>query len=134
MIMPDPPKFIRGLQDPSRILYTLNDSLERVWGMVMGTGMKRGGWEIVQLVEKQGDEGFVWKDDGSGQEVLVWEGGEPNEPSAEGKDKEWRGWMVMEWANGHPQLFWVTDKLKGELPIGAERVQIIRQLLSPFKP
>ncbi|KZP26968.1 hypothetical protein FIBSPDRAFT_731539 [Athelia psychrophila] len=122
MVMPDPPKFIRGLPDPgnSRILYTRNDSKDRVWGMVMGTGMKRGGWEIVQLVEKQGDEGFSWKDDGTGQEVLVWEGG---------TGKEWAGWMVMEWANGHPQLFWVTDKLKVELPVGSERVQIVRQLL-----
>lgn len=123
MIMPNPPKFIRGLPDPSRILYTYN---AKIWGMVMDTGMKRGGWEIVQLVQDQGAEGFCSRDDGAGLDVLTWEGGDPDE---QGEGRGWRGWMVTEWANGHPQLFWVTDKLKGELPAGCERVQIIREYL-----
>lgn len=45
--IPNPPKFTRELPGPSRILYAYNG---KIWGMVMDTGMKHGGWETIQLV------------------------------------------------------------------------------------
>ena len=73
---------------------------------------KRSGWEKVEIVENA-----------SGVEL---EGVE----MLEGKEVEgWKGWMVCEWATGHPQLFWVTDELKSELPEFCERVAIVREWL-----
>ena len=54
-----------------------------------------------------------------GEKLARWEEGE----------KEWKGWMACEWSLGHPQLFWVTGMMEGELPAFGERVRIKRQFL-----
>ncbi|MCJ1299529.1 hypothetical protein MMC08_002321 [Hypocenomyce scalaris] len=117
-----PPKFLQAamIADSSRLAFVYNG---RTWGFVMRTGWKRAGWEMVRIVEDEGDERFSFGEDGDGVEGLRWEGGE----GGGGGEGEWRGWMVCEWAHGLPQLFWVTDKLKGELPGFCERVRLVRE-------
>lgn len=76
----------------------------------------------MEIVENGGSGEISFETAEDGSEVLVY-GGEEN------GDKVWRGWMVCEWAAEHPQLFWLTDKLKGELPDFCHRVQIVREML-----
>ena len=44
-------------------------------------------------------------------------------------EKVWIGWIFYEWAHGHLQLFWVTDKPSRELPAFFHRVQVLREML-----
>jgi hypothetical protein len=84
-------------------------------------GKRLGGWEEVQIVEGEADAGFAWRstDRPDGKEVLEHKGKEDG--------CSWAGWMVCEWCHGHPQLFWVTSNLKGELPDFCERVVLVRE-------
>lgn len=149
VVMPSPPKFIKANSDVdhTRVLFTSASHLERQWGLVLGRNLnaredKLGAWEEVLIVEDRGDQGFVWQasEDVPGGEELVWKDNENDSASGEAKDREilddnsgqrrgWRGWMVCEWQYEHPQLFWVTDALKGELPEFCERVKIWREML-----
>ncbi|KDR68639.1 hypothetical protein GALMADRAFT_231276 [Galerina marginata CBS 339.88] len=135
MVMPSPPKFIKAnsTTDPSRVLFTSASHPERQWGLVLGHNTnaredKLGAWEEVLIVENEGDQGFAWEASGDipGGEELVWKGGEKEDAGESGR---WRGWMVCEWQYEHPQLFWVTDALKAELPEFCERVRIWREML-----
>lgn len=102
---------------------------------------KLGAWEEVLIVENEGDQGFVWQesDDIPGGEELVWKGNENFDVRGEAKEGEalkdederlsWKGWMVCEWQYEHPQLFWVTNALKSELPEFCEQVRIWKEML-----
>lgn len=130
MLMPAPPKFLKGHfdEEKGRVLLTSASHAGREWGLVMqasGTEGQRAGWEPVEIVEKEGDKGFEWVDQGNGEE-LIWKGrGGESEEIVNGG---WRGWMCTDWAYAHHQLFWVTDKLKEEvgLPSSAEWVRVVR--------
>ena len=115
VLTPSPPKFIKAHQEDGKIHFTSASHEGREWGLVLKTESeagKRAGWEKVEIVENA-----------SGAEL---EGVE----MLEGKEVEgWKGWMVCEWATGYPQLFWVTDELKSELPEFCERVTIVREWL-----
>ncbi|PPQ79257.1 hypothetical protein CVT26_000814 [Gymnopilus dilepis] len=148
MIMPSPPKFIKAHStSDSRILFTSASHPERQWGLVLGRNKntredKLGAWEEVLIVQDEGDKGFVWRptNDLPGGEELVWipsevEGGKDEDKEGELSDNipdyksRWRGWMVCEWQYEHPQLFWITDALKDEIPNFCERVRIWRERL-----
>jgi len=82
-------------------------------------GSERLGFEFVE-------DGVVEGEDGGKKELLVCK-----EENEEG-EQVWRGWMAVErWASGcgYAELFWVTDKLKGELPSFCHRVRIVREML-----
>jgi hypothetical protein len=93
----------------------------------------------VLIVEDKGDEGFAWQksEDIPGGEELVWRGGVNNLIGGEvtretlnaNESGRWRGWMVCDWQYEHPQLFWITDALKGNLPEFCERVRIWREMV-----
>jgi hypothetical protein len=120
MIMPSPPKFIKAHEDKDRILFTSASHESRRWGLTLRVdGGKRAGWEKVEIVQDGGSEGWSF----SGSDDALEYGEE------EDGQKVWKGWMVCEWAAEHPQLFWVTDKLKGKLPAFCHRVQIVREML-----
>lgn len=124
VLTPSQPKFINAHEDGNRISFTSASHEGRRWGLTLCTnGGQRAGWENVEIVEDGGTEGLFF----SGGDVNNQSGLEYGEEEAEGKI--WKGWMVCDWAHGHPQLFWVTDKLKGELPAFCHRVQIVREML-----
>jgi hypothetical protein len=118
VLTPSPPKFIKAHQEDGKIHFTSASHEGRKWGLVLKTESeagKRAGWEKVEIVENASGAELVFD---KGVEVLV------------GKEVEgWKGWMVCEWATGHPQLFWVTDELKSELPEFCESVAIVREWL-----
>jgi hypothetical protein len=156
MLTPSPPKFLRlthpissppttgadahPVSEPTRqtgrIAFTSQAHADRRWGLVTEAEYSvRAGWESVEIVADAGTEGFYFEEEG-GLEVLKWnaekgQGGDGSDGTvADGEtDGAWRGWMACEWAHGHPQLFWVTDRLKGELPAFCERVRIVREML-----
>ncbi|KAF8900682.1 hypothetical protein CPB84DRAFT_1778673 [Gymnopilus junonius] len=149
MVMPSPPKFIKANSDtyPASVFFTSASHPGRQWGLVLGRNKnaredKLGAWEEVLIVEDEGDQGFAWQATGDvpGREELVWIGNsdaavkdaedEAEVPNKDSKqNKRWKGWMVCEWQYEHPQLFWVTDELKSELPEFCERVRIWREML-----
>lgn len=78
----------------------------------------------MEIVEDGGSDGLLFSAGGGDgkEEVLEYE-------EEDAGEKVWKGWMVCDWAHGHPQLFWVTHALKGELPPFCHRVQIVREML-----
>lgn len=117
-----PPKFIKGHLDGRRINFTSASHPDRQWGLALRTDRKqRAGWEHVEIVEDGGSDGLYFATDEK-EEVLEFD-------EVDEGEKVWKGWMVCDWAHGHPQLFWMTDKLKGELPTFCHRVQIVREML-----
>ncbi len=124
MMVASPTKFLRfNLSESGHQNATSWKNPGRTWGFVLGSeeGKCLGGWEEVQIVEGEADPGFAWcsDDQPDGREVLEHKGKEAN--------CSWAGWMVCEWCHGHPQLFWVTSNLKGELPDFCERVVLVRE-------
>ncbi|KAJ3128234.1 hypothetical protein HK100_009304 [Physocladia obscura] len=124
VLTPGTPKFIKGHLEGSRINFTSSTHQERQWGLTLCIdGATRAGWEKVEIVENGGSDRLQFSSNSeTNEEVLEFEGEDAGE-------KVWRGWMVCEWASGHPQLFWLTDKLKDKLPPFCHRVQIVRELL-----
>lgn len=146
MVMPSPPKFIKANSNSNltRVIFTSASHPGRQWGLVLGRNTnaredKLGAWEEVLIVEDKGDEGFAWQksEDIPGGEELVWRGGVNNLIGGEvtretlnaNESGRWRGWMVCDWQYEHPQLFWITDALKGNLPEFCERVRIWREMV-----
>ncbi|KAF9187085.1 hypothetical protein BGZ49_004114 [Haplosporangium sp. Z 27] len=124
VVTPGSPKFIKAHDENGRITFTSASHEGRRWGLTLRTdGTQRAGWEKVEIVENGGSEGLVWTEIVGDKESVLECGTEEND------EKIWRGWMVCEWATGHPTLFWMTDKLKGELPAFCHRVQIVRETL-----
>lgn len=118
-----PPKFIKGHLDGKQIKFTSASHEGRQWGLTLrADGEQRAGWENVDIVENGGSDGLVFVTRGS-EEVLEFD------ETDDAGELIWRGWMVCEWAQGYPQLFWVTDRLKGELPAFCHRVRIVREML-----
>ncbi|KAH7107816.1 hypothetical protein BKA62DRAFT_667791 [Auriculariales sp. MPI-PUGE-AT-0066] len=116
-----PPKFLRGNfvheETASGVKFTswAPRHAGRFWGVVLSAG-----WERVEIAEGQADDRLRIIDSGMlGVELLDGAGIE-----------EWTGWMVCEWSLGHPQLFWTTKSLQGELPGFCERVTIVKEMLS----
>lgn len=125
LLMPTPPVYIKAHEDGERISFTSSSHEGRRWGLSLRIdGGQRAGWEKVEIVENGGTEGlrFSKSTDSSHPEILVC-------VMEEAGENLWKGWMVCDWASGHPQLFWVTDKLKGVLPPFCQRVQIVREML-----
>jgi hypothetical protein len=127
MLVSTPPKFLRFYLSESGHQYAMSwKHPGRTWGFVLGKdpGKRLGGWEQVQIVEGSADQGFVWCEDGKsdGKEVL-----EHKEKESKDSTCSWTGWMVCEWCHGHPQLFWTTTELKGELPDFCERVVLVHE-------
>lgn len=122
VLTPGSPVYLRGEAEAgtSRVVYTYEG---RKWGMVMHRFERAlAGWEAVEMLEGKGDEGFSFEaEEGGKDEVLIWK----SNGLEQGVD--WKGWMVCEWEHGHPQLFWVTSLLKGELPSFCQRVQLVRE-------
>jgi hypothetical protein len=117
-----PPKFIKGHLDGEQIIFTSASHEGRQWGLTLRKdGKQRAGWEKVEIVENGSSDGLRFSTNEIG-EVLEFDEEDAGEPV-------WKGWMVCEWAHEYPQLFWVTDKLKGELPAFCHRVQIVREML-----
>ncbi|CZR62886.1 uncharacterized protein PAC_12783 [Phialocephala subalpina] len=125
VLTPAPPKFIKGHLDGKRIIFTSASHEGRQWGLTLRTdGGQRAGWEKVEIVEDGGSDGLVFSEGvGDGKEELL------EFEEEDSGEKVWKGFMVCEWAHGHPQLFWVTYQLKGELPSFCHRVQIVREML-----
>ncbi len=93
----------------------------RKWGLILKhDGFNGTGWERVEIAENAIDGSLKFepsamvKTDGAGEVALT--GG-----------KEWKGWIICQWSLGYPQLFWVTDQLKSEVPDFFEKVRIIRE-------
>ncbi|KAH8585418.1 hypothetical protein B0O99DRAFT_647055 [Bisporella sp. PMI_857] len=123
VLTPSPPKFIKAHLDGRSISFTSASHKGRRWGLTLCTdGGKRAGWEKVEIVEDGGSDGLLFSASGDGKDEIL-----EYEEEDSGK-KVWGGWMVCDWAHGHPQLFWVTHELKGELPSFCHRVQIIREM------
>lgn len=120
-----PPKFIKAHIDGNRISFTSAAHEGRQWGLTLaGADGQCAGWEKVEIVEDGGSEGFRICQSSEDKEVetLEYDGLHSGE-------KIWIGWMVCDWAHGHPQLFWVTNQLKAELPSFCHRVQVVREML-----
>ncbi|KAE8454211.1 hypothetical protein EG329_005136 [Mollisiaceae sp. DMI_Dod_QoI] len=125
-----PPKFIKAHLLDKRIFFTSASHPGREWGLTLRTdGGQRAGWEKVEIVEDGGSDGLVFskgtagEGDGKGEEEVL-----EFEEEVEG-EKVWKGWMACDWNHGYPQLFWVTDMLKSELPPFCQRVRIVREML-----
>ena len=98
----------------------------RKWGLVLRTeGGGKAGWERVDIVDDGEDNSlrFVVSEPGTG-------GGDPGAVETLDGAESWTGWMVCQWSLGHPQLFWITDQLQGELPEFCERVRLVREPIS----
>jgi hypothetical protein len=130
MLMPAPPVYLRAvLDDDGRVIYTSrspkSQQLGRWWGLVLpgaAAGVPRAGWEAVEIVEGHATPGFSFGEDGE----LLWTP-PPAPPAAEGEEAkpapELRGWLALDWALGHRQLFWLTDAIDGKgREFGAEVV------------
>jgi hypothetical protein len=126
MLIPTPPKFLRFNTTPSGLQEATSwKNPGRTWGFVLGINDNKrlGGWEQVQIVENEADPGFVWTKTGDGREVLEHKGTDQH-------DAGWAGWMATDWNHGHPQLFWMTDSMKKELPAFCERVFLVKEPIS----
>ncbi|KAH8646355.1 hypothetical protein BX600DRAFT_159826 [Xylariales sp. PMI_506] len=138
VVTPSPPKFIKGHMDGQRIIFTSHAHPGRQWGLTLSySGAEDdqcAGWEKVEIVENGGGSGFQFAtlpstatDRGSDTKEETHEVLQHGETDSH--ENAWTGWMVCEWAHGHPQLFWVTGELKAELPPFCHRVQIVREML-----
>jgi hypothetical protein len=119
------PKFIKAYEDGDGISFDSVTHEGRRWGLTLRTdGGQRAGWEKVEIVENGGSQklSFSKAGGGNGEDFLEY-------AEQEAGENVWKGWMVCDWAHGHPQLFWVTDQLQGELPKFCHRVQIVREML-----
>ncbi|GAB7355662.1 hypothetical protein MBLNU459_g6373t1 [Dothideomycetes sp. NU459] len=114
-----PPKFIKAHWEGSRVSFTSASHEGRKWGLTLRTdGGQRAAWEKVEIVEDGGSSKLLVLEESNGKKILECDAEDSGE-------RTWRGWMVCDWAHEHPQLFWVTDKLKGELPPFCHRVRIV---------
>ena len=131
----------------------------RSWGLVLTTDPRDtkaiSSWERAEIQEGSSEDGWTFDSveveaaPGSASnapgghdtskvvvEQLVWKGGpvklvgDHTSDSQESEVYQWRGWMVCSSQFGHPQLFWITDKLEGrDLPAYCERVIVVREWL-----
>jgi len=127
----------------------------RSWGLVLTTDPRDtkavSGWQRAEIHESPQTEAAGWRFEDvelktSGNEIiegnedtetvryeqLVWKG-DKIRVSAESADEEvyeWKGWMARKDSYGHPQLFWVTDKLEEEgLPEDCERIVVVKEYI-----
>ena len=157
MVMPSPPVFLRGHFEPSPSATATSESdgatqnnntltetrgsqhwtswkpehQGRVWGLELKGRGDKARWQPAEIVEHGGDECFLFKtDEGNGEELVhvPIEAGLGSSAGSEGTN-EWKGWMVCEWAHGHPQLFWVTQHLTEPLPEFCERVILVKEYM-----
>ena len=136
----------------------------RSWGLALTVDPRDSkalaGWERVEIVDGSTEVGWTFEtveieasqadpSDTTGStshrkvvEQLVWKGGpvrfanandSGDQPEEDGY--EWRGWMACVSSYGHPQLFWITDKLKDSgLPPHCERMMVVREWLESKTP
>lgn len=95
MLMPLPPIFMKShLSATGRVMWIAAERApRREWGVVLrasGTAGQRAGWEPVEIVEGEGDEGFEFVDEGSGEE-LVWKGRKGVEDGGDAQGNGWKG-------------------------------------------
>jgi hypothetical protein len=84
---------------------------------------------ITEGDKEQGDKEQGDKEQGD-KEQGDKEQGDKEQGDKEQEKHTWQGWVVSEWAYGHPQLFWMTGEWKDKemkLPEHCERVVITRE-------
>jgi hypothetical protein len=125
MVMPSSPKFLRfhPLSHGHQVISSWKHP-GRAWGLCLDRTNRQ--WEEVQIVENSSELGFTWvKNSSTEVETLEHSG----DIKYENRTLQWSGWMVCEWAYGHPQLFWVTNEMSGSLPEICERVVIVKEAI-----
>ncbi|KAH8908542.1 hypothetical protein BR93DRAFT_925645 [Coniochaeta sp. PMI_546] len=135
VLTPAPPKFLRANVADTAACAGVDftswapQHAGRRWGLVLGnsSGDEAGAtlWEPVEIAEDRSDRSVKF-------ETVAAEDVDETSGGAELKGSEgWTGWMVCEWSLGHPQLFWVTDKLGDRnLPDFCERVRLVKAPIS----
>jgi hypothetical protein len=120
LVTPTSPVYLRAILGPggAGIQFMSWAHGDRKWGLVLReVGGGKAMWEKVEITENDANNSLHFAVAADGTEVL-----EGN------KELGWRGWVVSYWSLDHPQLFWLTEAWKGELPEFCERVQIVREL------
>ncbi|KAK3941019.1 hypothetical protein QBC46DRAFT_383868 [Diplogelasinospora grovesii] len=154
VLSPDPPKYLRANVSENGLGVEFSSWAQRhagrQWGLVLKSeSAHKAGWERVEIImEGEIDESLVFakttkpgpngsNDDSGdvGMEESEEEGGKEREREEEEEEElvdgdGWKGWMACQWSLGHPQLFWITAELKGELPEFCERVRIVREFIA----
>ncbi|KAK3360608.1 hypothetical protein B0T25DRAFT_496559 [Lasiosphaeria hispida] len=128
----EPPKFLRAnvADAEARVGIAFKSWLPRhagrEWGLVLLSSGVSGPdtrlWERVEIAEDGNDRTvrFERVTDRDADEIVA-----TGDELVGGQ--EWAGWMVCEWLLGHPQLFWITDRLgESEIPHFCERVRIVK--------
>lgn len=126
VVTQQPPKFLRShLSKDGQLCFTSSapQHAGRQWALVLDEKNKedirsstqnRPAWAPVLIKEGQGDLGFTLSN---------------SELSSQLPD--FHGFVVCQWVYGHPQLFWLTEAFKGDLPDFIKRINLIE---SPYSP
>ncbi|ORX35553.1 hypothetical protein BD324DRAFT_630614 [Kockovaella imperatae] len=121
VLSPNPPKFLRFhlTSEGQQVATSWRESDKgRYWGFVAQAAGTDTSHHPVEMFETRGDPGLEWEGE-EGEETLQW----TSPPDSSGG---WSGWIVLDGPHGHPQLYWLTKGHGAELPIGAEKVDIVK--------
>jgi hypothetical protein len=129
IITPQPPKFLRSHLDGTnqKQIFTSwknpgknwslrlvdSESIEKACTVTTNTNLPR--WSLVEIREEPGgDQGFYFKSNDSTGPTLSHLG--------------CKGWIISEWAYGHPQLFYLTAAYNESMPLPdfCERVSLVK--------
>lgn len=124
------PKYLRShLSFDGHLCFTSSapQHAGRQWSFVLDqkredsqSNTNRPAWAPVLIRECEGDKGFSFVNTiATTSEHLALDLADFN------------GFVVCQWVYGHPQLFWLTEAFKGDLPKFMQRVKFIK---SPYLP